>query len=88
MGIDVLLNTGDIQNAATQLKNKASDMESAIQTAENAISPLRGFKSPRITRDLEAWDTIKSTFEKSLSNLLDSADELVRAAEANETSNL
>jgi hypothetical protein len=85
--MDVLLNTGDIQNAANQLKAKASDMESAIQTAENSISPLRSFKSPRISRDLEAWDTIKSTFEKNLQVLLEAADELVKAAEANEIAN-
>jgi len=85
--MDLFLNTGDIQNAATQLKNKASDMETAVQTAENAISPLRSFKSPRISRDLEAWDSIRSTFEKTLQNLLEAADELVKAAEANETAN-
>ncbi len=85
--MDLYLNTGDIQTAATQLKNKASDMESAIQTSENSISPLRSFKSPRIVRDLEAWDSIKSTFEKTLQSLLEAADELVKAAEANEAAN-
>ncbi|NMC34708.1 MAG: hypothetical protein GYA36_19975 [Veillonellaceae bacterium] len=85
--MDLFLNTGDIQNAATQLRNKASDMESAIQTAETAINPLRSFKSPRISRDLEAWDSIKSTFDKALQSLLEAADELVKAAEANEAAN-
>ena len=86
--MELQLNTHDIQDAATQLKNKAADMESAIQTAETSISPLRGFRSPRISRDLEAWDTIKSTFERTLENLLEAANELVKAAEDNEAANL
>lgn len=85
--MEVLLNTADIQNASSQLKSRAADMESAIQTAENAISPLRGFKSPRIERDLSSWDEIKSTFLKNLQNLLESADELARAAADNESAN-
>ncbi len=85
--MDVLLNTGEIQNASQQLKAKASEMESAVQSAESSISPLRGFKSPRITRDLEAWDEIKSLFLKNLESLLNAADELARAAADNEAAN-
>lgn len=85
--MEVLLNTADIQNASSQLKNRAEDMRSAIQTAENAISPLRSFKSPRISRDLGTWDEIKATFLKNLETLVESAEELARAAEANETAN-
>jgi hypothetical protein len=85
--MEVLLNTADIQAASQKLKAKASEMESAIQEAETAISPLRSFKSPRIERDLGAWDEIKSTFLKNLQNLLDAADELARAASDNEAAN-
>lgn len=85
--MEVLLNTGDIQAASQQLKSKASEMESAIQAAESSISPLRSFKSPRIVRDLGAWDEIKATFLKNLQNLLDAADELARAAADNEAAN-
>lgn len=85
--MEVLLNTADIQNASSQLKSRASDMQSAIQTAENAISPLRSFKSPRISRDLSAWDEIKATFLKNLETLLESADELAKAAADNEAAN-
>ena len=85
--MDVLLNTADIQAASQQLKTKASEMESAIQSAESSISPLRSFKSPRISRDLGAWDEIKGTFLKNLQNLLDAADELARAAADNEAAN-
>ncbi len=85
--MDVLLNRADIQAASQQLKTKASEMESAIQSAESSISPLRSFKSPRISRDLGAWDEIKGTFLKNLQNLLDAADELARAAADNEAAN-
>lgn len=85
--MEVLLNTADIQNASSQLKGRAADMESAIQTAENAISPLRSFKSPRVERDLSAWDEIKATFLKNLQGLLEAADELARAAADNEAAN-
>lgn len=85
--MDLSMNTADIQNASSQLKSRASDMESAIQTAENAIGPLRSFRSPRIERDIVAWDEIKATFLKNLEILLESADELARAAADNETAN-
>jgi len=85
--MDVLLNTADIQAASQQLKAKGSEMESAIQAAESSISPLRSFKSPRISRDLEAWDSIKTTFKQSLENLLQAADELAKAAADNEAAN-
>ncbi len=85
--MEVLLNTADIQAASQQLKTKASEMESAIQAAESSISPLRSFKSPRVVRDLEAWDEIKATFLKNLENLLSAADELAKAAADNETAN-
>ena len=39
--MDLMMNTGEIETAAQQLKNKAGEMEQAIQTAENSISPLR-----------------------------------------------
>jgi hypothetical protein len=85
--MDVLLNTADIQAASQQLKTKGSEMEAAIQAAESSISPLRSFKSPRISRDLEAWDNIKTTFKQSLENLLQAADELAKAAADNEAAN-
>jgi hypothetical protein len=85
--MEVLLNTADIQSASNQLKTKASEMESAIQAAENSISPLRSFKSPRVVRDLEAWDEIKNMFLKNLENLLNAADELARTAADNEAAN-
>lgn len=85
--MDIVLNTGDLEAAANQLKNKASEMESAIHAADSSISPLRSFKSPRIARDVEAWDSIKTAFEKTLQNLLESADELVKAAQENASVN-
>ena len=85
--MEVLLNTGDIQNASSQLKSRGAEMESAIQTMETAISPLRSFKSPRVERDLGAWDQIKSTFLKTLESLIENADELARAAADNEAAN-
>lgn len=85
--MEVKLNTADIQSASQQLKTKASEMESAIQAAESSISPLRSFMSPRIVRDLESWDEIKTIFLKNLQNLLSAADELARAAADNETAN-
>jgi hypothetical protein len=85
--MEVLLNTADIQNASNQLKDKASELEAAIQVAENAISPLRTFRSPNIERNLSTWDDVKRTCLIILENLIDSADEIARAAEANEGSN-
>lgn len=85
--MELKLNTADIQSASQQLKNKASEMESAIQAAESSISPLRSFVSPRIVRDLEAWDEIKTTFRKNLESLISAADELARAAADNEAAN-
>jgi hypothetical protein len=85
--MEVLLNTGEIEKASAQLKSRAADMESAIQAAQTAISPLRSFKSPRVERDLAAWDELKSVFLKNLQNLLEAADELTRGVKANEAAN-
>ncbi|MBT3322468.1 MAG: hypothetical protein HN392_09305 [Anaerolineae bacterium] len=85
--MEVLINTSDIRNSSSRLKSRAADMEAAIQSAENAIAPLRHFKSPRIERDLAAWDEIKSTFVKNLESLLRTADELARAAADTEAAN-
>ncbi len=85
--MEVLLNTADIQAASQKLKAKASEMESAIQEADSAISPLRGFKSPRIVRDLEAWDQIKAETRRTLESLVEDAEELARAAADNEAAN-
>jgi RNA-binding protein YhbY len=85
--MEVLLNTSGIQNASQQLRSKAVELESAIRIAEGEISPLRSFVSPRIERDLSSWDEIKVTLLKNLQNLIDSADELARAAADNEAAN-
>ncbi len=85
--MEILLNTSDIQAAAQQLKSKSSEVESAIQTMETAISPLRSFKSPRIARDLEAWDETKAVFLQHLQTLLGSAEEIARAGMDNEAAN-
>ena len=85
--MDLMMNTGEIETAAQQLKNKAGEMEQAIQTAENSISPLRSFKSPRLTRDLAAWDSLKKNFETALQSLIEASEELVKAAEANVSAN-
>ena len=85
--MDIFLNTGDIQSASNQLKTKGDEMESAIAAADSAISPLRSFKSPRIVRDLEAWDSIKATFKTTLEELLAAANELAHAAADNEAAN-
>ena len=74
--MQIHLNTGDIESASQQLKAKGSEMESAISAADAAISPLRSFQSPRIVRDLEAWDNVKTTFRQVLENLLQDAQEL------------
>lgn len=85
--MDLQLNTGDIQAASQQLKTKAGDMEAAIADAERAISPLRGFRSPRISRDLETWDSLRNNFKSALEALLAAGEELAKAAMDNEAAN-
>lgn len=85
--MEIFLNTAEIQAASQLLKTKGSEMETAIQVADSSIAPLRNFKSPRISRDLEAWDSIKTTFKQSLESLLQAADELAKAAADNEAAN-
>ena len=85
--MEVLLNTSDIQASSQQLKAKASEIESVIQNVETSISPLRSFRSPRIQRDLEAWDETKASFLKHLQTLLNVSDESARSAADNEAAN-
>jgi uncharacterized protein YukE len=83
----ISLVTEDIRAAAQKLRTKSEEMNSAIQTANSAINPLRDFKSNRINRDVADWDNLKGQFQKALDALLKSADELVAAAVANEDAN-
>ncbi len=83
----VQVETAEIQHASDQLKARGADMEAAIQSAENAIGPLRSMVSPRVERDLAAWDGIKATFLKNLENLVEAAQEIYRAAVDNEAAN-
>ena len=85
--MDIRVNTADIEHAGQQMRAKAGEMEDAIQNTENSINPLREMVSPRISRDLEAWDSLRQNFSTALQNLLEASDELLAAARANEEVN-
>lgn len=85
--MEILLNTSDIQAASQQLKLKSNEVEAVIQIMETAISPLRNFKSPRVVRDLEAWDETKTIFLRQVQILVDTAEEITKAAADNEAAN-
>lgn len=85
--MEILLNTSDIQAASQQLKLKSNEIEAVIQIMETAISPLRNFKSPRVVRDLEAWDETKTIFLRQVQILVDTAEEITKAAADNEAAN-
>lgn len=85
--MQISLVTEEIRSASQRLRTEGQNMESAVQTADNAVSPLRDFQSPRLVRDLETWDSLKTSFRSALEQLLQAADELVAAAEANEAAN-
>ena len=82
--MELKLNTADIEHAGQQMRAKAAEMEEAIQNTDRSISPLRDFISPRISRDLETWDSLRQNFSTALQNLLEAADELLNAARDNE----
>lgn len=85
--MEIRLVTDEIRASAQRLRAEGQNMEGAVQSADNAISPLRGFQSPRLVRDIETWDSLKTSFRSALEQLIQAADELVAAAEANETAN-
>ena len=83
----ITLNTAELREAATRFKGEASEMESAVASADGSFAPCRDHISARIQRDVEAWDSIKAKFKTTLEELLAAADELVAAAVANEEAN-
>jgi uncharacterized protein YukE len=78
---DLLLNTPEMRAAATKFKAEASEMEGAVQSADAAFAPCRDFKSKKIARSTEHWDSLKATFKRNLEELVAAADALVKAAE-------
>ena len=85
--MELSLETQAMFDAAKNMDTKSGEIQSEIQAIDNAISNLRGMKSPRLTRDIESWDSIKTTFKSTLDELLAAAKELAAAAEANEDAN-
>lgn len=78
---DLLLNTPDIRAAASKFNAEAGEMQAAVQAAEATFSPLRSFKSQKIARSAQHWDSLKATFNKNLEELVAAANALVNAAE-------
>jgi hypothetical protein len=56
---EYLANTEELRNAAKQLQAKGEEMNAAVQAVDSAMNPARGMKSPRITQNIEMWDTLK-----------------------------
>ena len=82
------LDTEAIRDAAKNMHSKGSEIEAAVQNVDQKITGMRSFKSPRIMRDIDTWDSLKNSFKSELDNLLAAADELAAAAQANEDANV
>ena len=82
MNTDLVLNTGELREAATKFKKEADEMEIAITRAESTFSPCREHKSKRVSRRAEEWDEIKKAFKIKLEELLEASDKIVAAAVA------
>lgn len=60
-------NTDDIRNAATTLRNKMADMESALNAANSQVEPLRGMQAgPRLQNDISQWDELMTKINQIL----------------------
>jgi hypothetical protein len=83
----ISVETEAIRDASAKLREKAGEMRDAVQTADNAVGPLREMTSPRIEQDIVDWEDIKKAFLANLENLVAAAEELYKAAEANDIAN-
>jgi hypothetical protein len=57
-------NTDELRRAAQQLISKANEMRSAVSAVDSAIAPARSMKAPRIAKDIQQWDAIKTNLQK------------------------
>lgn len=75
-------NTDEIRSAATTLRNKMAEMESALNAANSQVEPLRGMQAgPRLVNDIGQWDELMTKINQILQIIPEAATILDRTAE-------
>ena len=85
--VNINLNTAEIREASQILGAKREEIEQAVKDFDARIERCRGTGSPRLNRDVEAWENTKRQLNALLPSLTDTAQALLRAAELNEEAN-
>jgi len=67
------VSTDSLRRVVDQIRKSNEGMQAAIRSVDASIQSLRSMQSPRIAKDIEMWDQIKS----KLMSDLDSADQAV-----------
>lgn len=53
----------DLRWAANTIRDKADQMQKAIESAGSLVEPCRKALAPEIQKDIQAWDEIKASLD-------------------------
>lgn len=85
--MQINLTPEEIIDVSGQLSAKAEEISNATSAADTQVGRIRDMMSPRLQRDVETWDQLKSSIQQAINALRDASEELKRLGEANITAN-
>ena len=74
------VDTDILREKAQVIKNKAEEIETAANSANDSIGALRDMESQRLTTILDVWDQLHRAIKENVAHLLETADSQVQAA--------
>lgn len=75
------IDTTEMATSAKKLKEKASEMQSAVDAANTGFAPCTTMTSKRVKRRVEEWETIYKKFKDTLEQMVLASDNLLKAAQ-------
>lgn len=79
----IVLTPEEVQTVGNKLKQTASDIEAASQSAASQVDSLRDMESPALHRNIDNWDQLYASIREAVSVLNEVAEIYVQVAIAN-----
>ena len=76
------VDTEILREKAQVIKNKAEEIETATNSANDSFGALRDMESERLATILDVWDQLHRAIKENVAHLLETADDQVKAAVA------
>ena len=85
--MNIHLTPEQIDDVASQIRSRAGDIQQAAASADSSVGTIREMQSPRLVRNITAWDDLKGNIQKAVEALQELAQEMNKLAEANRIAN-